>query len=346
MLTRSELKRTVRTWLGEVGLTDYRWRKLPPGLYVFNYHRVGDASQTQFDPNVFSCDEEHFTRQVDLLRSRFEIISLSTLVDLLERDAPVREPLAMLTFDDGYRDNYSNAFPILKASNTPAVFFLPTSYVGGVEVPWWDEIAWMLRNTTHSHIEIPPWCERITISDSIAEPIRHVLAAFKASSLPLDTKLQHVRAATGCTLEAHHGEGLFMSWDEARALQQAGMDIGSHTCSHRILAHLPAAEQREEMARSKAVLEQQLGHPISALSYPVGTPGTYTQQSQQLARECGYRAAFSFVSGVNGHLTANRFCLRRFPVGMNAEPSDLQFSLAFRAGNRLGSWLRSRAPSY
>ncbi|RKY17929.1 MAG: hypothetical protein DRQ55_14595 [Planctomycetota bacterium] len=325
-MNRYEMKRDL---LRLAGLAAYRWRTLPPAVYIFNYHRVGDAGKTRFDPNVFSCDEAHFALQVRLIRARFDVIRMSQLLDLIESGRRPQRPLAMITFDDGYRDNYAAAFPILRSEGVPAVFFLPTSYIGSTRVPWWDEVAMMVRQAKQAQLEIEPWCERLPIGPPHGEAIRQVLAAFKRSELPIELKLQQLRDATGCSLGERDGAELFMNWDEVRELSAAGMDIGSHTHTHRILAHLDLTEQEQELRMSKAILEGQLGTPVDTLAYPVGGASAYTQETQELARRCGYRAAFNFIANANPCPTTSPFDLYRMGVGDNAEPADFRFLTAF-----------------
>jgi hypothetical protein len=176
-LSRYVVQRTV---LSRAGVLDDIWRKLSPGVYIFNYHRIGDPKKTDFDPNVFSCDEEHFAKQVGFLKQRFRIIGIRELVDDVLTNQRVTEPLALITFDDGYRDNFTGAFPILREANVPAVFFIPTSFVGTGQVPWWDEIAWMVRHTKLTSVALPFADARVELRERPVQfAIRDVLTAFK-----------------------------------------------------------------------------------------------------------------------------------------------------------------------
>ena len=115
----------ARAVLGRSGILDDIWRGLAPGVYIFNYHRIGDSTKTDFDPNVYSCDEAHFFAQVEFIARRFRVIGIRDLIEGVLGKGSATEPLAMITFDDGYRDNFTAAFPILKAAGVPAVFFIP-----------------------------------------------------------------------------------------------------------------------------------------------------------------------------------------------------------------------------
>lgn len=326
-LSRYAVQRTI---LSRTGVLDDIWRNLSSGVYIFNYHRIGDPKKTDFDPNVFSCDEEHFAQQVQFLKERFRIIGVDELVDGVLTKKRVTEPLALITFDDGYRDNFTGAFPILREAKVPAVFFIPTSFVGTGQVPWWDEIAWMVRHTKLRSVELPFTDVRVELRDRPVQfAIRDVLTAFKRSPGDAADKVEALRRALDCRLSDSEVADLFVSWDDLRAMRAGGMDIGSHTHTHRILSHLSGAEQLEELRSSKQSLEANLGARIDSIAYPVGAVDSFTEETMALTKQCGYQVGFSFIDGVNVGSELSRFAMLRIAVEDNATPTDLQYSVAF-----------------
>ena len=107
----------------------------------------------------------------------------------------------------------------------------------------------------------------------------------------------------------------FLNWDEARKMISGGMAIGSHTYSHRVLSQLGLEEQRQELAQSRALLREQLSIEADVLAYPVGNTTSFSEQTQNLARETGYRAAFSFHGGTNQQGMMRRYDVKRVGVG-------------------------------
>lgn len=320
------LKSNVRRLLAKSGALDLLWNNLGPGLYIFNYHRVGDANSTDFDPNVFSCDATHFRAQVELVRSRFRVITIEETLRVLAAGRPT-EPLALITFDDGYRDNFATAFPILRELGVPATFFLPTDFIGTSKVQWWDEIAWLVRHTGVDEIAVSFTPKPIRVQrDEIGMTIRRVLTAFKRAPSSGEQKLAELRTALRATMPASVIEQLFMSWDEAREMRAGGMDIGSHSHSHRILAHLTLQEQESELRSSKAILERELGETVPSIAYPVGAHDSFTRDTERLAGEAGYQVGFSFINGINRTGSLPRFALRRIAVEENASPDTLKLT--------------------
>lgn len=319
-----------RDVLRATGILNYLWRKLTPGLYVFNYHRIGNPDETPFDPNMYSCDEIHFAQQVSTIKDRFKIITVKELLEILASGKALQDPIAMLTFDDGYRSNYENAFPILRAEKVPGVFFLPTSYISHEHVPWWDEIAWLIKNTKKNSLKLPGSNEVVAIDQgNIKHTIRNVLTKIKyGEDIPLAEKVRHMRIVCGCEMPLGNSN-LFMTWEQTREMHEGGMDIGSHGHTHEILSHLSAEEQRAELVLSKTLIEEHIQAPVEALAYPVGGKPTYTEETCKIARECGYKVAFNFVPGYNRDPFNSTFELLRIPAVDNWESYDLKYSTIF-----------------
>ena len=217
------------------GYLSYRFQHLRSGLYCFNYHRVGNRETSPYDPNVFSCDAENFERQIKLIQENFEIVGLNDLQNILLDSPHLKKPYAIITFDDGYLDNYDVAYPILKSFDVKAVFFVPINYISQRLVPWWDEIAWMVRNTTLTTFKVDDDKELKLAENDVIGNIKRVLLAFKEIDYrSIEASLAYMRKASNCYMRPDDEPQLFMSWEQVREMSDNGMDIGSHTFSHRI----------------------------------------------------------------------------------------------------------------
>ena len=114
---------------------------LRPGLVALSYHRIAEPGSPPLDRGLWSATPPQFASQLQLLQREFDVISAAELEQVLEAG---RGRHVMITFDDGYRDNYEHAFPALRAAGLPATFFLSTGFLDDPKLTWWDEIAWML----------------------------------------------------------------------------------------------------------------------------------------------------------------------------------------------------------
>jgi hypothetical protein len=169
--------------IGAIGMLESLPRKSQ--LMVLNYHRIADSAMANLDPGVFSTDSDGLDEQIKALRRRFTFISPLEALDVIEGKINPKEPLLLLTFDDGYRDNLSQTYPVLASHGLKAIFFVVTSYLESPQVPWWDRIAGLVRA-----IALTNSSSIITLSDSktleitpynLKSSIRQVLEHYKAS---------------------------------------------------------------------------------------------------------------------------------------------------------------------
>jgi peptidoglycan/xylan/chitin deacetylase (PgdA/CDA1 family) len=321
----------LRNILQKAGAVELRWRTLGRHLYCFNYHRIGEPALSAFDRGVFSCSAERFREHISLLQERFDIIDLPRLSYALKSAQP-RRPIALITFDDGYIDNYELAFPILKEFGVTAAFFIPTGFIGGSKLPWWDEIAWSLRHASTPWIRLAGCNDELGLEPTVIDrTIASVLELVKVRcEIPMDDQVAEVREAckpSGSISKA--GAGLFVNDGQMREMRRAGMDIGSHTHTHRILSHLDAKGQRNELRTSKEILEGTLGEAVKAVAYPVGKRSAYGPQTCRIAESVGYSMGFNFMPGRNRLPTKRPMDLNRLAVDDNAEFTQLKASASF-----------------
>jgi peptidoglycan/xylan/chitin deacetylase (PgdA/CDA1 family) len=305
-------KALERTGLGPLlSRTVGNWR----GVLVFNYHRVGDPAQSPFDRALFSATQDVFDRQVRFIKKHFDVAVPAELDDVLAQGRRA----VMLTFDDGYRDNSDFALPVLKQHQVPATFFITSGFLDDRPIAWWDEIAWMIRSASVTSLSLKSWGGGdflLTDADAREAAIKQALNLFKR--LPQEetaaflSQLSEFTGSGRCPREL--SDRLWMTWDMVRELDRCGMEIGGHTMTHPVLANTDLPTQRQEVLGCKNRIEAELGHPITAFSYPVGLPFSFTSETERLLDATGYRWAFSFSGGVCLTRTPNHFNLPRVPI--------------------------------
>src|SRR5262245_14712049 len=124
-----------------------------PKLLVVNYHRVGDLVGNQLDDATFSATADGFRAQLRYMKQWFAMPPPHEVLDSLERGS-FTEPTALVTFDDGYRDNYEVAFPMLRELGLPACFFVVTGLLDAPTLPWWDRVAYSIKKTTAAFLRL------------------------------------------------------------------------------------------------------------------------------------------------------------------------------------------------
>ena len=275
--------------------------KQRPSLVVLNYHRIGEPTHTLYDRALISATAEGFENQLRFLISRFEVVSLEQCIAIASGTMRPARTTVLITFDDGYRDNYEVAYPILRSYGASAVFFLATSFVGTNRLSWWDQIAHVIRGTNAEVLRLtyPQPLEFDLQTEDRGLIIERILRIYKSPAvLDPDRFIKQLEDSCG-TLPQTAASRMFLDWTEAAEMATNGMFIGSHTHTHRLLAKLSRTEQREELALSKQVLEDKLRIPCRSLAYPVGKRTAFSPITESLVQDTGYDAAFSFYGGIN-----------------------------------------------
>lgn len=254
-----------------------RGRKRP---LVLGYHRVVDdfASVSRTEMGSMLTSTRMFERHLDCIGKHFRFVSLDEVGAHVLSGEPFDQPVAAITFDDGYYDNYEHAFPVLQRKGIPAAVFVVTDLVGRrfwqahdklyhlvakAFAAWNDprrELSALMRG-----LGLPT--EPIT-RDATRTPLLTVSALLPG--LPI-ASVRHLMNG----LEAAVGNGFYdiprtLDWPELQAMRRGGITIGSHTKNHVSLPAESADIVADELAGSRQVLEARLGEPIAHFAYPGG----------------------------------------------------------------------------
>ncbi len=274
-----------------------------PGVLVLNYHRIGDSEGQPWDHALWSVSAEDLDDQLETLARCTEVIDPCEVTAAMSAGRGRR---VLVTFDDGYRDNYELAFPLLRKHGLPAVFFLTTGFLDGSLMSWWDEIAWMVRRSGSDarHVAAMPGASLLPAGVSFATSnhdatIVKLIASYMA--LPDGTGQRFLHELAGASGSGRCGasdvEGLWMTWEMAREMHAAGMSIGGHTVTHPVLARLSVERQRQEITACARRLDEEVGVAMRWFAYPLGARDTFTPLTQETLRNYGVELAFSFYGG-------------------------------------------------
>lgn len=299
-----------------------------PSLTIFGYHRMTyPGKRTLFNDTVFDAPlPETFRTQLIWLKSHADPVSeLDVYYAVLGRLKLPRRAI-MITFDDGYRDNYDLAFPILRDLKIKALFFIPTQAIDERRLGWWDQISWCLNSSRLHEIRLRgkhfSLREGRNATEDFIKNEMTTVPAYQNRDLLED--LYHACDVRPPSREVCDQE--LMTWDHIREMKKSGMGIGSHTHSHRVLSTLHLNEQRFELQHSKTILERELGEPVISIGYPVGGYEHFNPETQSLALEAGYTLGFSYLTGVNHVGLLDPLDLRR--IGPAKTPVELLASVA------------------
>ena len=309
------------------------------GLTVFVYHRVLDPADIgDLDPEFVDATLDEFDEQMAYVRRHFRPLAIEDVLAAHRAGRGVPPGSALVTFDDGYRDNCERALPILLKHRIPALFFVSTDYVKDRRMYWWERISLLVRRSTRSSVQLEyPYRETFDLSTPLARAVtlRRLNRIVKDRfALDLDAFLSGLAAACGVTWTDAEDRAIadqaLMSWKHVKTLREAGMGIGSHTCSHRVLQTLRPAELTTELVESRAELERQMGEPVTTLAFPVGKSIAHFQRVRQAVADAGYELAFTSNPGVNNLMPAeDPYDLKRLPIDRGVAPAVIRARMTF-----------------
>jgi peptidoglycan/xylan/chitin deacetylase (PgdA/CDA1 family) len=313
MLRRSALAATRGrgfAWLVEA--LDRATRARPDALAVLTYHRIGEAARSELlYPGLISAGPSEFEEQMRFLAARHRPLSLEELLAVRRGEATLPLRSVLVTFDDGYRDFATEAWPILKRQGIPVVLFVPTAYPGDPgRAFWWDRLYSALSSAAPTRaIETPVGTFRLVSSTDRLSAYRRLRSLVK--SLPHAEAMAVVDDLCD-SLGALPARSAVLSWSELRRLQADGVALAPHSRTHPLLDRIPVEAARKEILGSLEDLTREVGPVPRVFAYPAG--GENPKVTRVLAAE-GFELAFTTERGTNDLQHTNWLRLRRINVG-------------------------------
>lgn len=314
---------------------------------IARFHSVSDARRGNYlyvEPTI-SVPPSAFERQIAFLAQNYRCISMDDLSEVLESGRELPPNAVVVTFDDGYRDNYEFAYPVLRHYRVPAIFYLATACLDGREPLWPSEIRYLVYSAEGPKFRNPRSRREYGISTKTEKEaaIRDMKKTFAA--LPREQRRDALRALRARS----KGDPMFLketmlTWEHVKEMHRGGMHFGAHTMSHPLLPTLPPEEARDEIVGSKLELEAHLEAAIHHFSYPNPGDGVHCNGAvKQLVAESGYLTA---VTSRQGYVTRtdDRWELPRVRVGhapwgipwyLEKDALVLAFSRSVRSDGRM-----------
>jgi peptidoglycan/xylan/chitin deacetylase (PgdA/CDA1 family) len=267
-----------------------------PVLSVFTYHRIAEPSDVaELDPGVAEVNAREFQEQLAVIKTYCTVVSLRD-VRLFVRGGKLPPNPVMVTFDDGYCDNHDVALPLLEKAGVAATFFIATGYPDGGRLFWWDRVALLMHRCRRARVRIayPTPLLLEPTRDPIAAAMLVSRAIKRTRGLDISRMWDELELATGVSIdpaeERRLAAGTIMGWEQIRALKRAGMDVQSHSHSHRVLQTLSPEEAARDLARSRRILSEEIDAAVRAVAYPVGhrLQGVFPRAVEEAGFELGF----------------------------------------------------------
>ncbi len=279
------------------------FRQMRGGRYltVLCYHRVLERpADFPFDDDLVSASPAQFDRQLAFIARHWRVIDFRTLRDHLAREGRFPERALIITFDDGYLDNYEVVYPLLKKHGLTAVMFVTAGFMGARKLFWWDRLACAVKTAGKPAATITepiPFSIELDSFESRALAARHVIHT--AKTLPEAAKeifISRLVAALEAAVVVSDA-GTTMNWDHLRDMAAGGIEIGAHSMSHPIFSNIDEAQLRREVSESKALIERETGREVVTFGspgrgrIPAAEKARFEERLRTIVAETGY--AFS-----------------------------------------------------
>ncbi|HFE38581.1 MAG TPA: hypothetical protein ENK06_09245, partial [Gammaproteobacteria bacterium] len=318
--------------MASVGQEDNLWGRFKLGFYTFleksGFYRfwryfnrdnivilmlhgvMDEAEPAQWVPTRPQVMQHQFDESLRLISKYYKIIPISEAVAMLSGERAFHPNCVVLTFDDGYKNNLTHAWPVLEKHGVSASVYPSVGFIDRREPFWFERLDYAIQAAAGK-------CEafklgEITVEidaasrDKLRKSVKRAIVAAKAvpgtdqeARQVIDSAIEFLEKQSGTRLAdifENDPWSAVMTWDDLREACDVGFEVGSHTVDHARLALLDEAEIRRQLSDSKVRLEQELDRPVDLLCYP---NGCYNAIVLNVAKECGYRAALTTKEGVN-----------------------------------------------
>lgn len=270
-------------------------------LLIVMYHAVVPMERPYELWTHVHVDE--FRDQIRLLKKHYHLLPLREALAALDLGQPLPPNSAVLTFDDGFENNYSCAFPVLQEENVPATIFLATGFIDSQNLNWPDRLYLLLLGTAQPYLDLSDrgfgvfdirdgagrsktFSDLLMVLKSSAEASKNeLLAEIDARIGPLDTLTQR-----------YWHDFAPMTWDQAREMQASGLiDFGAHTVNHEILSRLSGDKIKKEIVTSCERVTEMLGIDAPVFAYPNGSAADFDENALAVLRELDLPCALTTI---------------------------------------------------
>ena len=274
---------------------------------ILTYHRFSRGS------SVGAVSARDFAEHVRYLSRHYRVVPLSALARQLRSGESLAPATAVITIDDGYRDAYEIAFPILRRYHVPATLFVVTDFLDRKVWLWTDKLRYLIARTQLSTLEVA--MSNTTLKVKLNRVDSHIEAAERLNSqlktMPDESKEETIReiaSVLGVRLpELPPYRYCPITWHQAREMDGSGLEIGSHTKTHPILTNVDDERLRGELFDSRTRLETMLDREVDLFCYP---NGDYDKRVRGEVRMAGYGCGVTVDWGFNEQ-GIDPLCLRR-----------------------------------
>lgn len=289
-------------------------------ILILAYHGI-TKSEFKIPPWVL-FPVNSFEIQMRFLRKKYCVLGLQEVINAIQKNISLPRNIAVVTFDDGYRNNLTLALPILIKYNIPASIFLTTGYIGTDKLLPLDRAYLILTNSQNKQ---PLFFKEIGLGPLFFDNDESILASYLSTVEALknlstevqEAYLEKLKTILKSDYERSDVENEFklLSWEEVDYLAKNDLiEIGAHTQSHEILSNVSIRVAEKEILNSKTMIECHLSRKVISFAYPNGTLRDFNEFHSQQLKNIGFVCSMTTVARLNQY-SDNRYELGRISIG-------------------------------
>lgn len=266
---------------------------------ILGYHRVVADIDKAEENSIYGLvvSRETFREHCRILKKNFDVVSLDEAAEFLENGIFSYLPKAVITFDDGYLDNYEEAFPILREFDLPATIFLPTKMIGSDEPLSHDKAFWLAKNALEQNVNLEEIFQKADVREELGNISDVLTLTDKIVYLPAEQRdIIISELEKTLSISEYPKEYRLLDWEKVREMNFCGIDFGDHTATHPVLPLEDEKSFATEIFESKQILEKELGKKVTSFAYP---NGKYNKKIREKIVEAGYNSAVTTNKHIN-----------------------------------------------
>ena len=256
--------------------------------------RIGGHAWLEITPEALEQTIQYFARR------RYDVYSPDELHQFLTGTKKADKPFVLFTFDDGYVDNLTHAYPIFKKHNIPFTVNVSTCFPERTAIIWWYLLEDLILTREQLWFEYEGKIYDFDCKTSEAKTVTYAATRrlFKFANVQERQKLTQSVLLTNNVDIQKKADEVVLSWDQIKQLASDPLvTIGAHTVNHYVLSSLSAEEVQYEIAESRRILEAQLDKQIHHFAYPFGNRREVEAREFSIAAQCGFKTAMTTRTG-------------------------------------------------
>lgn len=297
---------------------------------ILLYHQIVDENSKYLSKGpVVHHPLSQFKKEVVYFKKNYEVVGFDEVVHNLKHSLGFKRPSVAITFDDGYLNNYTLAYPIIKKYNIPATIYVATSLIGTNERTWTDQIESAFLATRKHYFSLPAVFgdAKVRIQTQEEKKEANIKTAEALKIRPDDERRELIRELFAAVeVNGDHAENLnsrmMLDWNEVKRMAENGITFGSHTHTHPILSRMAPEKAKKDILNSKKIIEEKLGIEIKHFAFPNGRDEDFSEELRDYCKQIGFESIASAVYGMNDPSSGNTYALKRIgaigPVWMLA----------------------------